>query len=185
MFGRLREKIGQYYLNKKMSETRVHHDLVSLPSARKVGILYVLEDVPDYERVSQFVALLQQENKEVKALGFVRRKNLIERFLPKLSFDFFSLRDLSWFYQPVRGKVKEFIEKEFDLLIDLSISESFPLRYISGLSKAICRVGRFSEKHASCYDLMIAAKPAYNAEEYLQQVMHYLTIINSSETHQD
>lgn len=91
--------------------------MTNLQDARRIGILYMLEDVPDYERVSEFVTELQHEHKEVKALGFVKNKNLISRFLPKLSFDFFSTKDLTWFYKPVHTTVRDFIEIEFDILI--------------------------------------------------------------------
>lgn len=181
MFEKIRRGIGHYYFRREQSLAPNVHGMVTLPEARKVGILYTLENVPDYEKVSAFVSQLQQENKEVKALGFVKTKSLIQRFLPKLSYDFFSKRDLSWFYRPVHKKVRDFIDKEFDLLIDLSLSDSFPLKYISGLSKAVCRVGRFSEGNTSYYDLMIAAKPAVTFDEYLLQIRHYLTIINNSE----
>jgi hypothetical protein len=152
--------------------------MTNLLDAKRIGILYTLNDVPDYDRVSEFVAKLQGSHKEVKALGFVRNKNLIQRFLPKISFDFFSKRDLTWFYKPIHTQVKDFIDKEFDLLIDVSLTDSFPLKYIAGLSNALLRVGRFSEENTAYYDLMIDMKPTMTSEEYLGQIQHYLTIIN-------
>lgn len=181
MFENIRRKIGQYYFNKESVRHPQSHGMVNLPQARRVGILYTLEDIPDYDKISEFVAQLQLEHKEVKALGFVKSKNLIQRFLPKLSFDFFSRKDINWFYRPMHQTVKDFMNKEFDLLIDLSRADSFPLKYISGLSRAICRVGRFSEANSSFYDLMIDAKPAMTFDEYLSQIRHYLTVIKTNE----
>jgi len=116
-------------------------------------------------------------------LGYVKSKSLIQRFLPKLSYDFFSRKDISWFYRPIHNKVKDFMEKDFDLLIDLNLADSFALKYIAGLSKAICRVGRFSEDNILYYDLMIDVKPATTLDEYLYQIRHYLTIIKTDEKH--
>ena len=181
MFENIRRKIGQYYFNKERVKHTQSHGMVNLPQARRVGILYTLEDIPDYDKVSEFVAELQLEHKEVKALGFVKSKNLIQRFLPKLSYDFFSRKDVTWFYRPIHQTVKDFMNKEFDLLIDLSLADSYPLKYISGLSKAICRVGRFSEGNSSFYDLMIDPKPAVTFDEYLSQIRHYLTVIKTNE----
>ena len=179
MFGNLRIKIGQYYFKRDNSHAERRCQMTNLRDAKKIGILYTLDDVPDYDRVSEFVSLLQGDHKVVKALGFVKNKNLVERFLPKLSYDFFSKRDLTWFYKPIHNQVKDFIEKEFDLLIDLSLHDNFPLKYISGLSKALFRVGKFSEINAEYYDMMIDMKPTTTSEEYLGQVQHYLTIINT------
>ena len=180
MFDKFRRKIGQYYFKKENAGIDRQVQMTNLKEAKKIGILYTLNDVPDYERVSQFVSQLQTEHKEVKALGFVINKNLIQRFLPKLSFDFFSKRDLTWFYKPIHSQARDFIEKEFDLLIDLSLNDSFPLKYIAGLSKALCRVGRFSEENTDYYDFMIDLKPSVTSEEYLGHIQHYLTIINKN-----
>jgi hypothetical protein len=179
MFGNLRIKIGQYYYKREQSRSDRQCQMTNLKDAKRIGILYTLDDVPDYERVSEFVSQLQGDHKEVKALGFVKNKSLIQRFLPKLSFDFFSTRDLTWFYKPIHRQVKDFIDKEFDLLIDLSLHDNFPLKYISGLSNAMCRVGKFSEKNAEYYDLMIDLKPTMTSEDYLIQVQHYLTVIKT------
>ena len=114
----------------------------------------------------------------LKALGFVKNKNLVQRFLPKLSYDFFSKRDLTWFYKPIHAQVRDFIDKEFDLLIDLSMQDNFPLKYIAGLSNAMLRVGKYSEENTQYYDLMIDTSSTMTSDEYLGQIRHYLTIIN-------
>lgn len=180
MFNRLRIKVGHHNLLKEQSSLGRKLRLLNLDQARRIGILYSLNDVPDYDKVSEFVSELQHKQKDVKALGFVRNKNLITRFLPKLSFDFFSVKDISWFYRPIHTKLKDFIEKEFDLLIDLSVHENFPLKYIAGLSHSYCKVGRFSEENSNYYDIMIDIKPSATLEDFLDQVRHYLTIINKS-----
>ena len=181
MFKQIRVKIGQNNLLKEQSNLGRNLRLKNLDQAKRIGILYTLDDIPDYNKISDFVSELQHKHKDVKALGFVKNKNLITRFLPKLSFDFFSIRDLSWFYRPIHIKLKDFIEKEFDLLIDLSTYESFPLKYIAGLSHSLCKVGRFSEENSNYYDLMIDIKPSATLDDYIGQVRHYLTIINVDE----
>jgi hypothetical protein len=180
MFAKFRTRIGRYYLKKEQARSGRRCRMTNLGDAKRIGILYTLDDVPDYERIAAFVSQLQSENKEVKALGFVKNRNLLQRFLPKLSYDFFSKRDLTWFYKPVHKQVRDFVEKEFDLLIDLSLQDSFPLKYISGLSRALCRVGKFSENNLDFYDLMFELKPSMTSEDYIGQVHHYLTIINTN-----
>ena len=179
MFGKIRTKIGEYYFHQEQSRSWHLRKMTNLREAKKIGILYTLNEVPDYDRVSDFVTQLQHDNKEVKALGFVRNKNLVTRFLPKISYDFFSRQDINWFYKPIHTQVKDFIEKEFDLLIDLSMNDNFSVKYIAGLSSALCRVGRFSEGNSDYYALMIDAKPAMSIDDFLGQIRHYLTIINT------
>jgi len=181
VFKKIRIKIGRYHLTREQQRLDRTLRLRNLENAKKIGILYSLDDVPDYDKISQFVSELQHDHKDVRALGFVKNKSLVNRFLPKLSFDFFSVKDISWFYKPLHSKLKDFIEKEFDLLIDLSVTENFPLKYIAGLSHSFCKIGRFSEENLNYYDLMIDIKSSSTLEDYLGQVRHYLTIIKSYE----
>ena len=179
MFRKIRSLIGLHYFRKEVEKTGRDRKLTNLKDAKKIGILYNLDNVPDYDVVAEFVTQLQHDRKEVKALGYVKNKNLISRFLPKLSYDFFSVRDINWFYKPVKDKVMDFIQKDFDLLIDLDMKDSLPLKYISGLSMSMCRIGRYSEDNASCYDLMLDVNPSTPVNEFIRQITHYLTIINN------
>ncbi|MFH1161359.1 MAG: hypothetical protein V1733_10495 [bacterium] len=178
MLSVIRTQIGEYFLKRESATVVRHLKMVSLSSAKSVGILYPLYVIPDYNEVAEFVSSLQHQHKEVKALGFVDNKNLIKRFLPKLSYDFFSWNDLNWFYKPLNTKVKDFISQEFDLLIDLCLQDILAMKYIMGLSKAHCRVGRYNERNRTFLDLMIDPQPMISLREYIAQVRHYLTIIN-------
>ena len=179
MLGKIRSCIGRYYFRKDLAKSNRNRTLINLRDARKIGILYTLDEVADYDVVSEFVTRLQHDHKEVKALGFVKNKNLVSRFLPKLSYDFFSAKDVNLFYKPVDSKVRDFIIREFDLLIDLSMKETLPLQYIAGCSMSHCRVGKFTEENSACYDLMIDVGPAIPIKDFIDQIIHYLTIINS------
>ena len=78
-------------------------------------------------------------------------------------------------------KVQGFIEKEFDLLIDVTLEEHRPLKVVGGLSRARCKVGRFSEENTRYYDLMIKVDKKQNLAEFISQIQHYLTIIKPHE----
>jgi hypothetical protein len=171
--------IGLYYFQKELKKTNRERKLTNLRDAKKIGILYNLDNVPDYDVIAEFVTQLQHDRKEVKALGYVENKDLINRFLPKLSYDFFSMKDTNWFYKPVKQKLMDFIHKDFDLLIDLDMKDSLPLKYISGLSMSMCRIGRYSESSISCYDIMLDVNSATPVTEFIKQITHYLTIINN------
>jgi hypothetical protein len=181
MFYKIRTIVGNYFLKEELLKTIRERKMTNLKEAKKIGVLYTLDDVPEYETVSEFVSLLQRDHKEVKALGFVKNKNLVSRFLPKLSYDFFSSKDINWFFKPLHSRVKDFIDKEFDILIDLSMKDSLPLKFISALSMAHCRVGRFSEANRVCYDIMIDLNKPLSLNEYILQIIHYLTVINNEE----
>ncbi len=179
--GLIRSFFSRKKIHKSLDRTERVRRITNLGEARRIGILYSLNEAEDYNTVEEFVTRLQHDHKEVKALGFVRNKNLVNRFLPKLSYDFFSKKDINWFNTPVHAKVKDFINQEFDILIDLSSRDILPLKYIAGHSMAHCRVGRDNGDKPNSYDLNIEAGNAMPVSEFIRQVTHYLSVINSNE----
>ena len=181
MLNSFRTSIGNWLLKRKSATVIRNRAMINLTGATSIGILYPLYDLPDYNKVEAFVSGLQKKNKELRVLGYLQHKDLATRFLPKLSYDFFSQHDVNWYFKPVNIKVQGFIEKEFDLLIDLTLEEHLPLKFVAGLSRARCKVGRFSEENTRYYDLMIKVDKKQNLAEFISQIQHYLTIIKPHE----
>lgn len=181
MLTSLRTSIGNYLLRREAASVARNRSMINLVRAKSVGVLYALNAPPDYNDVETFVSSLQKEHKEVRALGYLQHKGLISRFLPKLSYDFFSQTEVGWFYKPVNLKVNDFIGTEFDLLIDLTMEDYLPLKFVAGLSRARCKVGLFSDENARYYDLMIKIDHTQRLPEFIKQIRHYLTIIQQHE----
>ncbi|MFC2101376.1 DUF6913 domain-containing protein [Bacteroidota bacterium] len=181
MINSFRNNFGNYLLRKQLRTVYRNRSMVNLAHAKRIGILYSLISPSDYKDVESFVMLLQKEHKEVKALGYVQDKEMVSQFLPKLSYDFFSQQELNWYHKPMNTRVNDFISTEYDLLIDLTREDDLPLKFIAGLSRARCKVGKFSEKNNSYYDLMIKADPSISVSEFIKQIQHYLTIIQQHE----
>ncbi|TSA49937.1 MAG: hypothetical protein D4R43_03060 [Sphingobacteriales bacterium] len=73
--------------------------------------------------------------------------------------------------------VDEFIDRKFDILINVSIKENLPLEYIAALSQASYRVGLYDPNKLYCNDLMIDLKGNKTLQKYIDQVKHYLHIL--------
>lgn len=181
MFEQIKQYLFTFFLNRELKGTHVSREIINFSTIKRIGILYVLNDPCDYEKIENLVVGLHNQNKEVKALAYVTQKIISDRFLPKLSYDFFSKTKINWFYRPHDAKVTDFIRTRFDVLIDLSIPDCLPLHYILAKSEALCRVGPYSPGKEYLYDLMISRQSNATTEEYFFQVIHYLTIINQNE----
>jgi hypothetical protein len=143
-----------------------------------VGVIYYLDDAPTFEKVSAFVKDLQEEGKIVKAIGYVESKSLTGQFLPRLSYDFLYPSGLSWNLKPVASQAKDFIETQFDILIDLGMEYTLPVLYLGGLSHAGFKVGLDSPVRSNYLDLMIKLPEEGTLEELMLQIKHYLKEIN-------
>lgn len=172
---------GKYFFRRDLRKAYRNRDIVNLHDAKSVAIVYDASNEETYKIVSEMVRYFQENQKVVKALGFVNYARLPHYCFPKLSYDYFTKRELNWWMKPTNARVADFIREEFDILIDLTTKECFPLMYAAGLSKARFKVGRFNEPTISMYDFMLHVNESINTEEYVREAMHYLSILKKSD----
>jgi hypothetical protein len=162
--------------HQKLVRTRKPH---SLESAQTIALLYYLQDEDTYKRIEEFIKNLNELNIKVKVACYTDLKFIPHYFIPKLLQDIVTSKDVNWYFQPVKPFVKDFLDEEFDLLLDLTLTEQFPLLYLAAKSKAGLKIGRFDEAHQEYYDLMIDIPQDASLEFFIEQVMHYLNKINT------
>ncbi len=180
MAGSIKNKIGQLIVNSKIRKCQRNRQTINLNNARHIGVLYVLTDNITYKMITAFVSRLQNKGKQVKALGFVKNKKDIQKFLPKLSFDYFSEKDINIWGVPHNNYINDFIKEEFDILIDLSNLESIALKYIAGASAAKMKVGDNRSYSSAFYDIILSKNAKLGLHDHLNNIYHYLEIIKPS-----
>jgi hypothetical protein len=126
----------------------------TINDASNIGIIYNATENISFEIIKNLVKDISFDSKKVMVLGYVDSKNLIDNYLYRKGFDFFSRNDLNWYFRPITPGVTNFISEPFDLLINLSLDDHFPIRYITSLSSARFKAGRYSPDD-KCLDLMI------------------------------
>ncbi len=151
----------------------------NLQSARTVALLYYLPDEATYNIAETILNQLTKMNLKVRVVCYTDLKIIPHYFIPKITQDIITSKDVNLLYQPHKPFVKEFINTDFDLLIDLCLNNYLPLLYCSALSKAGLKVGRFQEDHELFYDLMIQAGQDETLDSFAAQVIHYLSRINN------
>ena len=175
----IRKSVGAVQLKREHNRLLRDKQVCNMANASNIGIVYFLPDEETYNKVSQYVKTLQEKGKKVKALGYVENKRLTGFFMPKLSYDFLDPTGLSWNYKPVASQAKDFIEAEFDILIDLSTDNILPLMFITALSKSGFKAGLQNKEKARFLDLMISLEDEQDLDELIKQIDHYLSIINT------
>ena len=171
-----KQKVGDYVFRRDLKHNDRKREVHNLHTAQSIGILYDATDLKDMILVSEFVNDLFKTKKDVKALGFVNRNELTHHHMPMLQFDFFFLKDLNWYYKPQNYIIKNFLEKDYDILINLCTSNCVPVKYLAGSSKAKFKVGKY-EQDLSIYDMMIDVKKD-TLSVLISEVKHYLNLIN-------
>jgi hypothetical protein len=172
------EKLRLYFFNKSLQkmlrEEQTERRPTDFQSARSVGILFDATDEQARKVVRDYAADLSQKGKKVELLGFVNDKKKQE----DPGFPFFTPKEIDWFYRPKQAEALAFARKAFDVLVCAYAVDAKPLEYLSALSKAHLRVGRYQEDRTHCFDLMIDNGQADDLAGLIRQMDQYLNIVN-------
>jgi len=171
----LRNKIANYLFQKEFRNDSSKHQLISFDRAKTIGILYDSSNEKHFEIIKKYVKDVRENmHKEVLALGYYDQNELPPMRFAKLGLDFFTKKNLNWHFKPITPIVKNFVNKEFDMLIDLHTGNSLPFRYVVAMSKAKFKIGKYDSKVARFYDFMISTEEHIALPQFIEQVNHYL-----------
>jgi len=159
---RIKTGMAERALNQKLKTLNRNPAMCNLSKARHIGILYNATEYVSFEIIRELAKNLSEYSEKVTVLGYVDSKELIDHYLYRKGFEFFSRSDLNWYYKPVSEAVNAFVNEPFDILINLSLEDHFPVRYITALSPAHFKAGRYSagDRHL---DFMIDIDKEYES----------------------
>ena len=160
-----------------MRNKRVHN----FSDTRSIGILYREKGEGFYILVKQYVQYLRAQHgiRDVMALCYIDDKGRVPHYhVHKLKFDYFDRNDVNWRFEPNCQQTSNFINTEYDVVIDLEREPVLPLQFMLARSKAHFKVGYYDAALEDFYDLMIDLPQHATFDEYINQVNHYLTLIN-------
>jgi hypothetical protein len=141
---RIKAIVGARVLEKKLRDQTRSVSVCNITHAQHIGILYNATEFVSFEIIRDLAKKLSLNNSHVSILGYVNSKKLIDHYLYRKGFDFFSRNDLNWYYKPVSEVTDKFIKQPFDILINLSLETIYPIQYIVALSPATFKVGKFT-----------------------------------------
>ncbi|NLA24691.1 MAG: hypothetical protein GX879_06965 [Bacteroidales bacterium] len=144
----------------------------------KIGIIYDATKEENVKAIKNIVSQIKAENKEVTSFGFVNSKEFESYHTQPQDFHFFKLTDLNWYQMPISDEILEFCNTEFGVLIDLTTDFCLPLRFVLNKSKALLKLGMYSEENVDYYDISIDISSDPQINFLFEQSMHYLKMIN-------
>lgn len=119
--------------------------------AETVGILFSVEDRKKHDDIKEFIHKLQQDGKKVQVLEFLPEKKENYEFM----FDFFTLKDVSFWGKIESTKTLKFSDTAFDYLFCLDTKLNPMISYVLARSKSKCRVGKYFENAEQLFEFMI------------------------------
>ena len=175
---KIKETIGNQTMKSEVANRTRNRKVITMENALTVGILFDASENEDHDLVKKYVTFLKELKKKPKAIGYFSDRAVPQSTYSKLEFDYFSFKDLNW-QQKLSGVVIEnFVNEEFDILVDLNIYDRFPLYYLASLSKAKFKVGKKGGKGDDIYDMTIEMGKETGLKFLLRNVDTYLTMLN-------
>ena len=179
LIAKIKEFTGEVVLIRRYSRLRRDKAVVNLLEAKSIGLVYKVSDERLFNAVKRLIKELSNDKRQVMALGFVDDITIPDYCVAAYSGYYFNRKALNWYKAPKSDYIHAFINKEYDILVDLSTSSDFIIKYIVGLSRARFKVGRQRRGFNKYYDLMLRMKKRDPFDEYVRQVVHYLTVLKS------
>lgn len=180
MFKKLRLKIGEWALKKELRKENRKPALTNLKNARVIGVVAEASSLKELEDVKLFLDQLAKQYKQVYPLVYMDVKKIPETSLDKFkNVSFFCRKDLNYKYIPVRPDLVEFIGKEFEVLIDLSLVSYFPVKYIMSVSKARLKVARLNP-NSNPADILIDISKRPSVKYLTEQIDTYLDMLTNN-----
>lgn len=179
LFKSIRQKIGNSILHRKLRNRERKKGIFNFTTSKNIGVVFKTDTQSDFELVKRFLQFLSDQDNKVVALCFVDSKKVPDYYLLRKGFNFFSRAELSFFFLPKSQVILDFVERPFDMLIDLSIDSNFPLFYISNLSKARFKIGK-QKKQQNQFDVMIDISKNNTVESLIDQIKHYVPVLCST-----
>jgi hypothetical protein len=147
-------------------------------TARKVGIIFNAGKHEDYRLVKEFGKSLAGLQIEYSILGYLNADIIPDDLMFHGNTSVFCNKDLDFFFRPIHKDALDFMMKKFDMLVDLGLVDCFPRRYITSLSPASFKVGRYSPEKPDL-DLMIDIHSKPDIDFLIEQIKNYVSILNN------
>ena len=183
LFRNLRIKAGKSMLAGKYARKKRKPSYTNFKSIKSIGLVWDASRPEEFLLLSRFHQRMANLNIELKIFGFFPGKVLPNQFTAIRYLTCLKKNEVDFFFRPTSHEATSFIERNFDVLIDINFQKLFPLVYMTTLSQAGLKVGLTdAEPENAPFDLMISLKKPMNLENYLEQVIFYLDMINSDST---
>ncbi|HOY71588.1 MAG TPA: hypothetical protein PLX53_00485 [Tenuifilaceae bacterium] len=178
MFDDYKYKKALNEINRQAQGFKRQRMVHNLTTARKILIVFTLNSQEVIDSVLNLVKYFESLNITVHALGYYPQKEVPQVFTMHPGITIFSKAETNWYGKPLSSDVEAFINKEYDILIDVDFDEVVPVRWISTFSKAKFKLG--SQNYLNNpFDLILTVDKLKGLPYLCEQVKQVLFKLNN------
>jgi hypothetical protein len=170
---KLKEKYAYYILEKRVAQLNRKVVIPSISERSKVGVLWLPEEKEAFSYL---------HNHFTKAHAIFRNLCVYNKKLPTPpNSSSITKNELNWLGIPSSPAVDEFVQTEFDLLLNIAMEQNFVMDYFTALSRAKFKIG-WSPKEKNYFDLNINIESNKDALYLAKQQIFYLGQLNKTKS---
>ncbi|NPA45226.1 MAG: hypothetical protein GXO49_06820 [Chlorobi bacterium] len=167
--------IKNIFISRNLKKVKRKIQFHNFETAKKIGLLYPVIDVETDKIVKKYAKELN--NFELQTLGFVfNHEQLGNPYLGQGNSHYFTEKHFSKLGKIKETCISDFVNNEFDILINLSQENNFYIDYVFGLSKAHFKVSGIKDCKYSDFNI----DKSKNLNHFIEQVNKYLNIIKKA-----
>lgn len=140
---------------------------------QSIGIVFSIDDRKKHDVIKSFIKRLEVDGKEVEVLAFLPNNKENHEFL----YDFFTVKDISFWGNYNTKKVQAFTNKTFDYLLHVDFDDLDVINGVLALSKAKCRIGGAKVEQSKFYEMIITT-PNKEIQSLVDEMYNYISILN-------
>jgi len=168
----LKFKIANKILSSQLASISRKKKVFNLDTATSAGIFWEIDQKESFDLIEK--ELISAGIKTVGLCYFPLKKAVIP---PEING--FSRKQTTWSEIPKTEVAENFIDQEFDILIDLTGQKHLPIIYLTALSVASFKIG-YAGSFQNNFDLNIEFKERPETSQLAEQILYYLKRINKS-----
>ncbi len=152
---------------------------IELADVKTVGVVFDASDEDKYKRSAHLIRHFASMGKEVKSIAITNTAEIPLYVDNTLSFNYILKKEINWYNYPSNKHVGDFVNKEFDLLINLDFRGNEALNFIVKTSMAHLKVGLNNENMNTELDFMLEGIENDDLNIFLKEILRYLEIIKT------
>ncbi|MFV0471020.1 MAG: DUF6913 domain-containing protein [Paludibacteraceae bacterium] len=136
---KLIEYIFKSHKKKYLAQSIRAKRFVNYKNAQSILLLFESDIMEKNLLIKRIVEQFKAEGKKVISWGYVKKKTTDSATYP--DYRIINKKSCNWYQKPDSKLLDELVKNKYDLLIDLTLSDDIPLRYLLLYANADCKAG--------------------------------------------
>ena len=174
----IKDKLGRRKIHKILKSKNRNIKVTNFDNAKSIAIIYQITTTDYQDFINQYIDYLRGDIgfKKIVSLGYYEGTEL-PNFVINESFKYkyFTKKELDFSRFGKSKDVLEFLNEDFEIIIDLSRDFIIPIKHVVASSNAGLKIGRHSIENEQFYDFMVEIDKSAPVSHFIKEVNAFLT----------